>query len=69
MKTNMGNIDRSVRAIIALILGILAFTGGMTGSWAIAVYIVAIIFILTSVVGFCPLYSVFGFSTCPMAKS
>jgi K+-transporting ATPase A subunit len=68
MKTNMGSMDRMVRMFIAVILGLSAFTGMITGVWAIVAYAVTAIFILTSLVGFCPLYAVFGISTCSLKK-
>jgi K+-transporting ATPase A subunit len=64
MKTNMGSLDRMVRMIIAVMLGLSAFMGMITGTWAIVAYAVTAVFLLTSLVGFCPLYAVFGISTC-----
>jgi K+-transporting ATPase A subunit len=68
MKTNMGSMDRMVRLFIAVILGLSAFNGMITGVWAVVAYAVTAIFILTSLVGFCPLYAVFGISTCSLKK-
>jgi K+-transporting ATPase A subunit len=68
MKTNMGSMDRMVRMFIAVILGLSAFMGMITGVWAIVAYAVTAIFLLTSLVGTCPLYSVFGISTCSLKK-
>jgi K+-transporting ATPase A subunit len=68
MKTNMGSLDRMVRMIIAVMLGLSAFMGMITGTWAIVVYVVTAIFLLTSLVGTCPLYSVFGINTCSLKK-
>jgi K+-transporting ATPase A subunit len=68
MKTNMGSMDRMIRVFVAVILGLAAFNGMITGVWAIVAYAVTAIFILTSLVGFCPLYAVFGISTCPLKK-
>jgi K+-transporting ATPase A subunit len=68
MKTNMGSLDRMVRMIIAVMLGLSAFMGMITGTWAIVVYAVTAVFLLTSLVGFCPLYAVFGISTCSLKK-
>lgn len=63
MKKNMGSIDRTVRTIIAVIVAILYFTGQISGTVAIILGILAIIFLLTSIVGTCPLYLPFGLST------
>ena len=64
MKTNMGGIDRIVRLIIALIIGYLYYAGQISGTLGIALLVFAAVFILTSLVGFCPLYTLFGFNTC-----
>lgn len=64
MKTNMGNLDRAVRIIVALAIGVLTFTGVLHGTLAIVLLVIAVVFLLTSFVSFCPLYALFGFSTC-----
>jgi hypothetical protein len=63
MKKNMGTVDRSIRTILALVVAVLYFTGNITGIAAIILGVFAIIFLATSFVSFCPLYTVFGFST------
>lgn len=63
MKTNMGNLDKAVRIGIALLIAILYFTHVISGTVAIILMVFAGIFLVTSVVGFCPLYYPFGFST------
>lgn len=63
MKKNMGSTDRTVRIIIALAVGILILTGNVTGTLAIILGALAFVFVLTSTVSFCPLYSAFRFST------
>ncbi|MFD2515564.1 DUF2892 domain-containing protein [Pontibacter locisalis] len=65
MKKNMGNADRIIRVIIAAIIAVLYFTGTITGTVAIILLVVAVVFVLTSMVGFCPLYALFGLNTCP----
>ena len=64
MKTNMGGIDRIVRLIIALIIGYLYYAGQISGTLGIVLLVFAAVFFLTSLVGFCPLYTLFGFNTC-----
>lgn len=64
MKTNMGGIDRILRIIIALIIGYLYYTGAITGTLGIILIVLAAVFALTSLLGFCPLYTLFGFNTC-----
>ena len=63
MKQNMGNFDRVLRGLIATLLIALNAKGIIYGGTAIAGVIIAIVFILTSVVGFCPLYELLGFSS------
>ncbi len=64
MKKNMGNADRMVRIIIAAIVAILFFTNVITGTLGIVLLALAGIFVLTSLISFCPLYAPFGISTC-----
>ncbi len=63
MKLNMGSADRIIRILIAIIIAVLLYTNVLQGALAIILGIVAIIFIVTSVIGFCPLYVLFGMST------
>jgi hypothetical protein len=63
MKLNMGTVDRSIRLVIAAIIAVLYFTGQITGTVAIVLGIVAIVFLLTSIIGWCPGYLPFRLST------
>ncbi|MDD4992577.1 MAG: DUF2892 domain-containing protein [Paludibacter sp.] len=63
MKTNMGIIDRAIRIVIALIFVGLYFTNVVTGTLAIVLLVLAGVFTLTTLVGFCPLYWPFGINT------
>ena len=63
MKQNMGTADRLIRSTLAIIVGILYFTGQISGTAAIVLGIIAIAFILTSAVGHCPLYTPLKIST------
>ena len=63
MTRNMGTADRVVRTLIAVAIGILYFMGKISGTFAIVLGIVAIAFIVTSFVGWCPSYVPFGLST------
>ena len=63
MKKNMGLIDRGIRTILAVTVGILYFTGHLTGLAAIILGIFAVVFLLTSFIAFCPLYLPFKIST------
>ncbi len=64
MKKNMGSADKLVRAIIAAIIGVLYFMGIISGTIGIVLMLLAIVFLLTSFLNFCPLYLPFGISTC-----
>jgi uncharacterized membrane protein YtjA (UPF0391 family) len=69
MRKNMGTADRIIRIIIAVVAGILYFTGTVSGTIGIVLLVLAIVFVLTSLVSFCPLYAPFGLSTCPLKKT
>lgn len=56
MKKNMGLADRTIRMLIAVLLGVLISAGQIVGVTAIILGIVAVVLLLTSVVGYCPLY-------------
>ncbi len=64
MKPNMGTIDRIVRVLIAVVVAVLYFTKIIDGVLAIVLGVLAAILLLTSVVGFCGLYTLFGINTC-----
>jgi len=69
MKKNMGNLDRIIRVLLAAVAAVLYFTNMLTGTLGIVALVVAVVFLLTSAVGFCPLYRLVGLSTCPTAPS
>lgn len=64
MKKNMGSADKIIRVIIAIIFSVLYFTQTVTGTLGIILLVVGGIFLLTSVISFCPLYVPFGINTC-----
>ncbi len=63
MKKNMGTLDRIIRLALVVLVAILYFAGVISGTWAIILGIAAVVFLLTSLIGFCPLYVPFGIST------
>lgn len=65
MKKNMGNTDRLMRLLVAVIIGILIYSGVLHGTFAYVLLALAIVFAVTAIVHYCPLYSIFGFNTCP----
>ncbi|NBB31706.1 DUF2892 domain-containing protein [Cellulophaga sp. BC115SP] len=64
MKKNMGSTDKLIRIIIAIIVAVLYFTGTLTGTVGIIAVVIAGVFVLTSLISFCPLYTLLGISTC-----
>jgi hypothetical protein len=64
MKANMGKIDRIIRILVAVVIGILYFANIIHGTLAIIFLVLGGVFLLTSMVSFCPLYTLFKFSTC-----
>jgi len=63
MKPNMGTVDKVVRILAAVVIAVVYFTHQISGTAAIILLILAGVFILTSFLGFCPLYLPFGIST------
>jgi len=68
MKKNMGNADRVIRLLLAVIIAILYATNVINGLSATILLVLAVIFILTGFVSFCPLYLPFGINTCGKKK-
>ena len=69
MKKNMSNTDRVVRILVAAIIAVLYFTGTVTGILGYILLALGGIFVFTSIVSFCPLYALFGVSTCSTKKA
>jgi len=63
MKKNMGSIDKSIRIVIAALVAILYFTKVIDGTLGIVLLVIAGVFLLTSLISFCPLYPVIGINT------
>ncbi len=66
MVKNMGNADRIIRVLIAAVIAVLFFTNVIGGTLGIVLVVLAGVFLLTSLLSFCPLYALFGVRTCPM---
>ena len=60
----MGSMDKVVRIIVAIVLILLYTTGTISGTLGIVLIALAGIFVLTSLISFCPLYLPFGINTC-----
>lgn len=69
MRKNMGAADKLIRLIVAAIIAILFFMDVITGKLALVLLIVAGVFVLTSLISFCPLYGLLGINTCHTKKS
>lgn len=69
MRRNMGGLDKGIRVAIAILLTILYLTDTVTGTWGIVFLVIAVVFLLTSLVSFCPLYTLLGIKTCPVSNS
>jgi len=63
MSKNMGTADRIIRVLIAIVIAGLYFTHRISGTLAIVLCLVAIAFVVSSLVGWCPSYVPFGLST------
>ena len=63
MKKNMGNADRIIRVLVAVVVAALYFTNQISGTLAAILGLFAVIFVVTSAMSFCPLYLPFKFST------
>jgi len=68
MKKNVGSSDRIVRLLAAILFIALYFTDTVTGTMGLVLMIAAVIFAATSLISFCPIYAIFGMSTCPVQK-
>jgi hypothetical protein len=66
MKKNMNMIDRIIRPLLAIGFLILYFNDTVTGGFGILLHVLAVIFLLTSVIGYCPIYQAIGL--CFMSK-
>ncbi|MDD8030545.1 MAG: DUF2892 domain-containing protein [Acidobacteriota bacterium] len=67
-RKNMSAVDRTIRTLLAVIMAVLVFTGAVKGALAYIFVILTVIFFITSLLGFCPLYVIFGISTLKKPK-
>jgi len=68
MKKNMGSYDKLIRLVLAIVLIVLYYTGVISGTIGIIGLVLALVFTVTSLISFCPLYTLFGISTCKHEK-
>jgi len=63
MKKNMGRLDQTLRIWIAVLIGVLYLTGVLSGTWAIVLVILAVVFAITGFLRFCLFYLPFRINT------
>ncbi len=68
MKKNMGGTDRVIRITVALVVAALYYFKVIDGTLAYVLLALSAIFVLTSFISFCPLYSLFGLNTCKVKR-
>ncbi|MCU0444558.1 MAG: DUF2892 domain-containing protein [Microscillaceae bacterium] len=66
MKRNMGNLDRILRTLVALVVLALYGLQVISGAVGLGLVVLSIIFLATSLISFCPLYAPFGINTCEL---
>ena len=64
MKKNMGGTDKLIRVLLAVIIGVLVYFEVVEDTLAYILLAIATVFVLTSLVGFCPMYGVLGIDSC-----
>jgi uncharacterized membrane protein HdeD (DUF308 family) len=69
MTNNVGGADRAIRVVLGIGLLALGFLHVVTGTWAIAAYVVGAVALVTGVFRYCPAWSVVGVNTCKTARS
>jgi len=65
MKKNMGLADRLIRVVIAVVIITFYFINVQAETLQIILIVLSIIFLITSMIGYCPLYGLLGIKTCP----
>jgi len=65
MKKNLGTVDKIIRVLLAAIITVLYFTGVVTSTLGIVLMVLAVIFLLTSIISICPIYLALGLSSAP----
>lgn len=68
MKKNMGPVDRVIRIVLAALFAVLYFTGTVAGTAGLVLLVLGGVFLATSLISFCPLYTLVGLNTCPKKK-
>ncbi|UEG50128.1 DUF2892 domain-containing protein [Ferruginibacter lapsinanis] len=64
MRKNMGNADRIIRIIVAIVISLLYSTHIISGTFGMILLVLGGVFLVTSLISFCPLYTLLGINTC-----
>ncbi|MEY4279270.1 MAG: hypothetical protein RL377_1274 [Bacteroidota bacterium] len=64
MKANMGSLDKAIRVIFAIVFAMLYITKTVDGTAGLVLLVLGGVFLLTSIISFCPLYAIVGINTC-----
>ena len=68
MKSNVGTIDKVIRISLAVAFNVLFFTGTVTGTLGLVLLVLGGVLLSTSVIGFCPVYTLLGINSCGIKK-
>jgi len=68
MKKNMGSADKGIRVILGIAIALLYYFNIISGTVALVLMVLALIFLITSLINFCPLYTIFKINTCKKPK-
>nr|WP_229762290.1 DUF2892 domain-containing protein [Ferruginibacter lapsinanis] len=60
----MGNADRIIRIIVAIVISLLYSTHIISGTFGMILLVLGGVFLVTSLISFCPLYTLLGINTC-----
>jgi hypothetical protein len=69
MKKNTGSADQGIRLLLAATLVVLYFSGVISGTFGLIALVVAAVFTVTALAGYCPLYSLIGVKTCKVKEA
>ena len=69
MKKNMGSADQGIRLLLAATLVVLYFSGVISGTFGMITLVIAAVFMVTTLVGYCPMYSLIGVKTCKVKEA
>ena len=68
MKKNVGKLDTIVRVLLAAVIAVLYLSDIIAGTTSIILGIIALVLLVTGLIGWCGIYAIFGIKTCPKTK-